>query len=126
MTRYSNYRSMVLLICVMLFSAVLSAQTSAEVLATTRKIADKIIRETSFEFQMVPLAFNGGIIQFSVDDLALYEGNGVFYAYGKMNSEKEAPGLLGISFVGQIKVFLNGSDLGLKILESILYRVRDM
>ena len=33
----------------------------AKVLETTQKIADKIIRETSFETKLVPLSFNGGI-----------------------------------------------------------------
>jgi len=82
-----------------------------ETLELTRKIADKIIRETSFETRLVPLAYNGGITRFTIDQTPFEGDDQAYYAYGRLESEKDTSGWLGISFKGQVKVFLNGMEI---------------
>ncbi len=95
----------------MIISVLTLGQDPSQVLETTRKIADKIIRETVFGYKMVPLSYNGGITRFTVDDPNHTGETAVYYAFGKMNSEKDTTGWLGISFMGQIKVFLNNEEI---------------
>ncbi|MGM0473306.1 MAG: glycoside hydrolase family 88/105 protein [Bacteroidota bacterium] len=85
----------------------------AQVLETTKKIADKVIRETSFDYRLVPMGPNAGIMQVNIDghgQRATGEG-GIYYAYGKMGSDRDTSGLLGLSFRGEIVLFLNGSEI---------------
>ena len=37
------------------------------VLETTRRVADKVLRETSFTYQLVPMTSNAGIMQVDID-----------------------------------------------------------
>ena len=111
MIRTTLFRSVTIATGLAISAIGLLAQEPAEVLETTRKIADKIIRETSFETQLVPLAFNGGITRFTIDHTTLLGNDQAYYAYGRLESEKETSGLLGLSFKGQIKLYLNGSEI---------------
>lgn len=111
MTRTHIFRSIALATGLAILTMGLLAQESTKVLETTQKIADKIIRETSFETELTPLAFNVGITQFTIDRTTLLGDDQAWYAYGKLESEKEASGLLGLSFKGQIKLYLNGTEI---------------
>jgi len=95
----------------MIVSVLAHSQDPSKVLETTRKIADKIIRETVFGYKMVPLSYNGGITQFTTEQVGMAHGNAIYYASGRMNSEKDTAGLLGISFKGHIKLFLNNEEI---------------
>ena len=90
-------------------SAMKSAQESA--LETTRRIADKVIRETSFEYEMVPLTFNGGIIRCTLEKDASGETEGVTYARAVFQADEDTDGYLGLSFSGELALFLNGREL---------------
>jgi len=90
----------------------LTGQTSEEAMNTTRLIADKIIRETSFETQLLPLTYNAGIISFSIEASLSSSGDDqTYYAFSRFESEKDSSGLLGLSFEGNIKLFLNGEEI---------------
>ncbi len=86
----------------------LYGQQPLKVLETTRNIANKIIRETLFDYKMVPLSYNGGITQFAIEEPDRAGNSGVYYAYEQMNSELDTSGILGISFSGVIRIILNG------------------
>ena len=101
------------LACGMLMLSFLAAngQSKNEVITTTQKIADKVIRETGFEFQMVPLAYNGGIIWFSLENANGGNPGQVSYAVATMNSLADTVGSLGLSYLGSITLFLNGEEI---------------
>jgi rhamnogalacturonyl hydrolase YesR len=77
-------------------------------LQTTRLIADKVLRETSFETRQVPLAFNGGIGSLH---LAGTGSGSVMFARTRLRAEKEGEGWLGLAYAGQVRVFLNGKEV---------------
>ena len=83
------------------------------VLETTRKIADRVIADTEFSDRLVPLEFNANLSQVTIGGYGsgLRGSGNVHYALGKMHSEKEADGLLGLSFRGDIRLFLNGEEI---------------
>ncbi len=102
--------SRLLFILAITFSSNLNAQESSS-LEVTRRIADKVVRETSFDYNMVPLTYNAGITSFVLEgSTPAVEGN-IYYASAKLSSDQETDGLLGFSFSGHIKVFLNGQEL---------------
>jgi unsaturated rhamnogalacturonyl hydrolase len=111
-----------------------------QVLETTRKVAGKVIRETSFDYRLVPMTSNAGFMQADIDGYGRPEngsaggrpetdraggtpepggspgipknGTGAFfYAYGKLGSDRDTSGLLGLSHRGEIKLFLNGEEI---------------
>ncbi|MCP4311295.1 MAG: hypothetical protein GY790_08540 [Bacteroidetes bacterium] len=75
----------------------------------SRSIADKVIRETRFEYELVPMTYNAGIIRFTLDREAAPEA--VSYAYGVMKADEERAGFLAVSYSGQIALFLNGEKV---------------
>lgn len=89
----------------------LNAQDESPVLEVTRKIADKVVRETSFSYNMVPLSYNAGITRFILQGSTPAVPGDIYYAYANLDAEKEGEGVLGFSFAGHIKVFLNGEEL---------------
>lgn len=92
-------------------SVMAMSQEPSTPLETTRKIADKIIDETRFEYQMVPLSYNGGITQFKIEDPGVTVDSAIYYAFEKINSDEDNVSWLGISFAGSIKIFLNGEEI---------------
>ncbi len=82
----------------------------ADPLEVTRKIADKIIRETGFTYRMVPLEYAGGITGFTLDGGEEVQ-NETWYALARIESEEAANGYLGISFEGNITLFVNGAPV---------------
>ncbi len=92
-------------------TAGLKAQDKPSPLDVSRRIADKVVRETSFDYQMVPLTYNAGITRFALEGSSPAAEGDIYYAYGKLISDAGARGLLGFSFSGHIKVFLNGEEV---------------
>jgi len=104
-------QAMLLIVLALFQPGGLNAQDSPASLEVARRIADKVVRETAFEYNMVPLSYNGGITSFHLErSIPAVEGD-IYYASGKLHSEQDAEGLLGFSFSGHIKVFLNGMEL---------------
>lgn len=96
-----------LILALMLLSTAVNGQEEA--LNVSRSIADKIVRETRFEYEMVPMSFNAGITRFSLEKEA--ESQSVSYAYGRLLADEETAGFLGISWSGQIALFINGEKV---------------
>ncbi len=86
----------------------LYAQNSKSVLESTKLIADKVMRETSFEYELKVLGSNGGWSSFSVPQIV---ENEQVIAYAVMESEKEAKTRIGISFKGNISIYMNGEEI---------------
>jgi len=85
-----------------------------QVLAVTRSIADKILRETSFEFRMVPFTYNAGVSHLQIrgiHDGGYYRGPSVYYGLLRIESEQAEAGALGLSYQGNIRVYLNGREV---------------
>lgn len=89
----------------------LKAQDRSPVLDVTRKIADKVVRETSFSYNMVPLSYNAGITRFILQGSTPAVPGDIYYAHARLEASEVEDGLLGFSFSGHIKVFLNGEEL---------------
>jgi len=96
-----------LLMAAMAFPAGLCAQEQA--LDVTRSIADKIIRETSFEYELVPMTYNAGITRVSLEKNAAPDA--ISYARSLMKADEERAGFLGLSWTGHIALFLNGEKV---------------
>ncbi|MFO7671205.1 MAG: glycoside hydrolase family 88 protein [Bacteroidales bacterium] len=108
-----------LAVLITLFAGIsaLSAQERAlegareSALETTRRIADKVIRETRFEYEMVPMTFNAGIIRFTLEKDATGETEGVTYARAVLQADEDTDGFAGLAFSGEIVLFVNGREL---------------
>ena len=81
----------------------------AQALDQSRNIADKVIRETRFEYEMVPMSYNAGITRFTLEKTAGSES--VSYAFGRLQADEETSGYLGISWTGRIALFFNGEKV---------------
>jgi len=82
------------------------AQNPSEVLETTRKVADKIIKETSFEYKNEALINNlWSQFQESVPD------NTSLVAKATLSADKEGSYNLGLAFRGELNVFVNGTEV---------------
>jgi len=92
-----------LLLALMMITSNVDAQQAA--LDISRRMADKVIRETRFEYELVPMTHNAGITRFTMDQNADTES--ISYAYSCMKADEETQGFLGLSYSGQIAVFLN-------------------
>jgi len=109
--RKEDYNSILLTALLVLFLSIgLNAQEQSP-LEVSRRIADKVVRETSFAYEMVPLSYNAGITSFVLEESSPAVEGHIYYASSKLHSEQETEGLLGFSFSGHIKVFLNGQEL---------------
>ncbi len=107
---YLSTRTVCLFITISL-SAAGFGQDPLSALETTRKIADKIIRETSFDYTLLPLSFNGGISSFQLKEQSGAGESPICYAFGRMNSGLDTTGLLALSFSGTIRISLNGEEV---------------
>jgi len=106
-----DFKSILVPVLLALFlSSGLNAQENSS-LEVSRNIADKVLRETSFDYRMVPLTYNAGITSFVLERSVPAREGHIYYASSKLHSDKETDGLLGLSFSGHIKVFLNGQEL---------------
>ena len=100
---------LLLFLAIFLFGG-LNAQEHST-LEVSRRIADKVVRETSFAYHMVPLAYNAGITRFVLEGSTPSAAGHIYYASAKLQSDTDTVGLLAFSFAGHIKVFLNGQEL---------------
>ncbi len=81
------------------------AQTAQEVLSTTRKVADKIIRETAFDYSNEALIEN-----YWSHFQAPAQGNSMTVAKGSILANEEGLVRMGLAFKGSIVVFVNGVE----------------
>ena len=95
----------------LVLAATAMCQESSATLETTRRIADKIIHETRFEYILTPLSYNGGITRFTVENPSTGGESMVYYASAGMNSALDTSGLLGLSFSGRIRLYLNDEEV---------------
>ncbi len=91
---------------IMAMPSILNAQTADEVLKTTRKVADKIMRETSFEYRNEPLTNN-----FWSHFQTQVTASGTSIARSRLLSESAGEASLGLAFEGTIAVFINGDEV---------------
>jgi len=87
-----------------------AAVSQEDPLAAARLIAGKTIRETSFEYNLKPLEYGGGLSGFSLEG---FQGESLYpwYANTRIDAQEEGPGYLGFSFAGNITLFLNGEPV---------------
>lgn len=78
---------------------------------TTRLIADKVIRETSFDYELLPMTYNAGIIRCTVPRDAAGRPDAISYARTVMLANEACEGYLGLAFSGELALFLNGEEL---------------
>lgn len=106
------------MIFILALSSSLLSQDAESVLQTTKDVADKIIRETSFDYKIEPLINNlWPYFQTLTSD------GGVVVAKASIESKQQMEVILGLSFEGSIAVFINnkkvfsGTSDELQILE---------
>lgn len=92
--------------CCIMITLIASAQDASAVLSTTRKVADKIIRETSFEYRNQPLV-NNYWSQFQ----EVVPSNNAVVAKTSLVAEQKGNITLGLAFEGTITVFVNGKKI---------------
>ena len=108
-----------LLLCSPMASGQVSGQEGApeSALETTRRIADKVIRECSFEYELVPMTYNAGIIRLTLEqDAAMGQdatgpSESVTYARAVFQADEETQGYLGLAFSGELALLFNGEEL---------------
>jgi rhamnogalacturonyl hydrolase YesR len=122
--KLAEYRWLLVLI-ILLPALKTYAQTAEEVLQTTMKVADKIIRETSFEYTNEILVDNLWS-QFLVEA----PDNKSYLAKGSLVATEQRESILGLSFEGNISVYINrenvfsGVSTDVKLLEYTYGRFR--
>lgn len=93
-------------VMLLLAAAALRAQSEEAVLKTTRKVADKIIRETSFDYRQEPLLNN-----FWSHFQTVVPPEEVTVAKSAINVTEDRKVSLGLAFSGTITVFVNGQNV---------------
>ncbi|MEM9857204.1 MAG: glycoside hydrolase family 88 protein [Bacteroidota bacterium] len=107
MNNTSSYRLKVFLISFsLLLSSFINAQNAEDVLRTTRKVADKIIRETSFEYRNEPLT-NNLWSQFRT----VAPANTMTIAKAALKTDAGGDVTMGLAFKGNITVVINGQEV---------------
>ncbi len=102
------YFKIVLLIFLSNISNYSLAQTSKNVLETTKSIADKIIRETSFDYDTRALWNNG---RWSHVKLPSFDNGKQYLVSAVLDSKINGEILLGLAFKGNIEIYLNGESI---------------
>jgi rhamnogalacturonyl hydrolase YesR len=90
----------------LVFPLLADAQEAEEVLNTTRTVAEKIIRETSFEYRNEPLS-NNPWAHFQ----AQASGQETTIAKASLRAKETGRTLLGLAFEGSVSVFINGEEV---------------
>ena len=109
--KYPNkqyYVKTVLLIFLATISTRFIGQTPKEVLKVTQAIADKIVRETSFNYDTRALWNNG---RWSHLKLPSFNEDKKYYATAVLDSKINGEILLGLAFKGNIKIYFNGESI---------------
>jgi len=76
-----------------------------------KSVADKIIRETAFEFEEV---LQKPVLNLQVLDYKNqydFDGSGVFYSMSKLTVESDTTLVYGFDYSGAVKIFVNGIEL---------------
>ncbi|HKJ90754.1 MAG TPA: glycoside hydrolase family 88 protein [Oceanipulchritudo sp.] len=90
----------------LVFPLLADGQEAEEVLNTTRTVAEKIIRETSFEYRNEPLSNNPWAhFQAQASDQA------ITIAKASLRAKETGRTLLGLAFEGSVSVFINGEEV---------------
>ena len=84
---------------------------SQEALQVTKRIADNLIAQTSFDFEPKIVTYNVNVARLVIDQVTLDAANKVAYGLISINSESEKDAILGFSFQGDVQVFLNNVSL---------------
>ena len=93
-------------------TAIVSAQYNADSpIEFSKRVADKIIRETSFEFQITQQKPSEAIQSINFGFEFPGENSGVAYAISYINSKSECEIKLGISHASPLKVWLNDKSV---------------
>ena len=77
-------------------------------LEVVRKVADKIIRETSFQFALVPQEPGNTIQVVDFGSAGATPDEGVWYAVSELQSDAGGTFDLGVSHTGPVKIWMNG------------------
>ena len=117
-----SMKTLVFSLIIIGFTSLANAQKPDDVLAVTRSVADKVVRETSFDYEWKINNYNAGISFINVPDFSSDNKDGIFYAYGKIAAEQEGDAFLGLSFAGELKVFINGKELIHEKSDSFYFR----
>lgn len=92
----------------LLFYFSLHAQTPEQVIKVTKSVADKIIRETNFDFINSVQLQNYHWNQLRINEIG---ENNVYVAKSILHSDVDTNTLLGFGFTGNISVFLNNEKI---------------
>lgn len=98
----------------------LNAQDAAAVLDVTKSIADKVIRETSFEYDSKPLENTGSWDQFRIPET---QGDEQYWAICLLEASADLETNLGLSFEGEASLYIGdqlvyqGKSESIKLLE---------
>jgi len=84
---------------------------SEHALNITRKVADNIIRTTTFAFEPKVVTFNANVSRLRIEPEILPETNQVGYGLITIHSDQAKETTLGFSFRGDIKLFLNNKQI---------------
>jgi len=102
----SKIQKILLIFTGLVFPLLADGQEAEEVLNTTRTVAEKIIRETSFEYRNEPLSNNPWAhFQAQASDQA------ITIAKASLRAKETGRTLLGLAFEGSVSVFINGEEV---------------
>lgn len=88
-----------------------SSSKAEQTLTLTKKVADYLIETTSFDFEPKVVTFNANLAQLTIEEEILRHPNQAAYGLISINAENEKKTILGFSFTGNIKLFLNGKQI---------------
>ncbi|MEN6454920.1 MAG: glycoside hydrolase family 88 protein [Prolixibacteraceae bacterium] len=90
-------------------STIASATPAREeqVLNTVRKVADRMIRNTTFSLEPKVITFNANVARLCIDQDLLKKAGEVAYGLIAIHAEEAKEAILGFSFRGNMRVFLN-------------------
>lgn len=96
------------------------AQSGAKVLKVTKEIADKVIRETSFEYETKPLKNSGSWDQFRIQQT---KGDEQYWAICLLEASDDLETNIGLSFEGEATLYIGdqlkyqGKSKSIKLVE---------
>ncbi|MDR1089821.1 MAG: glycoside hydrolase family 88 protein [Prevotella sp.] len=84
---------------------------AGKALSVTKKAANFLIRNTVFDFEAKAVSFNGNVSRLQISKEVLNKPTEIAFAYVTINSEEPKETVLGFSFRGNIKMYLNGKPV---------------
>lgn len=98
------------------------SQNAKEVMRITKSVADKIIRETSFEFDLIKTEAKAGFTLLDSPFVSENNEEAIMYSYSKISANSKKDSYLRLSFVGDMTVFLNGKEILSNNSKSFLFK----